>query len=133
MQRDKVLAALKVLSRRAVAILLYGTRCNLLENEMPGYGDCATWGPVTGPNDPRYVEFCGDVYFKCQIGEDFAEVQVWGNVSFDELEVTSVEYNGCEVLPILSHDTILNICQHYERNSEAINNRAIAKAKEYDE
>jgi hypothetical protein len=98
-----------------------------LEKDMPGYGDCATWGPVTGPNDPRYVEFCGDVYFTCQIGEDFAEVQVWGNVSFDELEITSVEYNGCEVLPILSHDTILQICAYYERNSEAINKRAMER------
>lgn len=96
---------------------------------MPGYGDEATWGAISGPNDPRYVEFSGPVYFKCRIGEDEAEVQVWGEVSFDELEVTSVRYNGMEVLPILSHDTILNICQHYERNSEQIN----TKAQEYDE
>lgn len=23
---------------------------------MPGYGDPATWGPVRGPNDPRYED-----------------------------------------------------------------------------
>lgn len=92
---------------------------------MPGYGDIATWGPVRGKNDPRYVEFSGNVYFKCRIGEDEAEVQVWGEVSFDELEITSVEYNGCEVLPILSHDTILQICAYYERNSEVINKQSM--------
>ena len=94
---------------------------------MVGYGDSATWGPVRGPNDPRYVEFSGPAYFKCEIGEQFAEVHVWGKVSFDELEVTSVKYNGMEVLPILSHDTIRQICAYYERNSEAINKRAMER------
>lgn len=94
---------------------------------MPGYGDRATWGPVSGPNDPRYVGFSGDVYFEMTI-EDDADVEVLGTVSNDEIELTEVLYQGVNVLPCLAYSTIKRIHDHYFWHSDAIN-----KASEYDE